>query len=346
MDASDAMLGIAKAAWVMLTMASPYILLGLAIAGLMRAVVKPEQIARHLGGNTLRSLGLGALAGVPLPLCSCGVVPTAMALRQQGASKPATVAFLISTPESGVDSIAVTYALLGPAMAIIRPIAAFLTAFVAGVAEMLFEARGAKGEVLHAPRTPNGEQQSIWFKLRSGFHFAFIVLLKDISGWFLLGILIGGVISYAIPESFIRAYMGGGWQAMLVMLAIGIPLYICASASTPIAAALMLKGMSPGAALVFLLAGPATNAASLPVLLRFLGKRAVAIYLAAIAVCSVGIGILVDYFAAALHISVGPMHTHAHHSQAASLGTACAAILLLLIAMAHGRRFLGHRQTA
>ncbi|MBI2345287.1 MAG: SO_0444 family Cu/Zn efflux transporter [Deltaproteobacteria bacterium] len=380
--------GVVRAAWETLTMASPYILFGLFAAGLMRAFVKPGQIAKYLGGNDLRSVGLAAVSGVPLPLCSCGVVPTAMGLRQQGASKPATVAFLISTPESGIDSIAVTYALLGPFMAIIRPVAAFLTAFVAGVGQVCFGGqsdaplrsrvtesggRDSDRRAIDDIRrvTPVGDPQSCQqrsdasdggnrrqdpsvnetagraavptetaprgrggyaLRLAAGLHYAFVDLLRDISGWFLLGILLGCVISYAVPESFIQNYLGTGWRAMLVMLAIGIPIYICASASTPIAAALIAKGMSPGAALVFLLAGPATNMASLPVLVKFLGKRAVAIYLGAIAVCSILIGMLVNALAARMEIVPATLLTHAHHPMPASVQTGCAIGLLLLIA--------------
>ena len=312
--------GIFITAWDTLTMASPYILLGLFVAALMRAFVKPSLLARHLGGNDFKSVAWAALSGVPLPLCSCGVVPTAMALRQQGASKPATVAFLISTPETGIDSIAVTYALLGPAMAVIRPITAFITAFVAGIMQIAFGGENSLPFVKTLPPpAPPYPLRGPWvggelvIRLRMGLRYAFVDLLRDISGWLLIGILLGGVISYTLPETFIQNYLGTGWQAMLVMLVIGIPLYICASASTPIAAALMLKGMSPGAALVFLLAGPATNTASLPVLIKFLGKRAVVLYLIAIAVCTLSFGMLVNYFADALGISAATVMLHAHH---------------------------------
>lgn len=341
--------GIFHAAWDLLVMAGPYILFGLCVAGLMRAFVQPARIARHLGGDTLRSVGWAALAGVPLPLCSCGVVPTAMGLRQQGASKSATVAFLIATPESGIDSIAVTYALLGPVMAVIRPVAAFATAFVAGAAQILFGVRGARFEGRNANvehRTSHIEQASSWLKLRSGMHYAFTDLLRDISGWFLIGILLGGVIQYAIPESFIVNYLGTGWSAMFVMLAIGIPLYICASASTPIAAALILKGMSPGAALVFLLAGPATNLASLPVLVKFLGKRAVAIYLVAIAVCAMAAGMLVNALDTVVPITPMVGLTHAHHPLPPWVMQGSAFLLLGLISAAHGRRYLPRRRGA
>lgn len=333
--------GILSAAWDLLMMASPYILFGLFIAGLLRAFVSPRQIARHLGGNNLRSVGLAALSGVPLPLCSCGVVPTAIGLRQQGASKPATIAFLISTPESGIDSIAVTYALLGPFMAIIRPIAAFVTAFVAGAAQIVFgmerlspvTSRQSPAN-MQLPATDDRRpttKVSIFAQIKYGLRFSFLTLLGDISGWFLFGILLGGIINYAIPESWIQNYLGTGWQAMLVMLAVGIPLYICASASTPIAAALIAKGMSPGAALVFLLAGPATNLASLPVLTKFLGKRSVAIYLLAIAICSVAIGMLVN-LAAGL-FTINPIAAfHAHHPLPVQLHLATTIALILLIA--------------
>lgn len=235
------------------------------------------------------------------------MLPAAVSLQKQGANNGATTAFLISTPESGVDSIAVTYALLDPIMTVARPVAAFITATVAGISENLF------GRISDAAVKPdrscpidgccNDEEcppevhrhhHSFSERVRFGFRFAKDEVWKDISGWFFLGLIIAGFITSLIPDSLIQKYVGGGLSAMLIMLIVGIPLYICATASTPIAAALILKGVSPGAALVFLLAGPATNVTSLTVLLGILGKRATIIYFAGIAVCTVICGLIVD----------------------------------------------------
>jgi uncharacterized membrane protein YraQ (UPF0718 family) len=231
-----------------------------------------------------------------------------VSLRKQGASRGATTAFLVSTPESGVDSISVTYALLDPIMTVARPVVAFVTAFTAGLSENLFSYNKEAREIIPDLRCPvdgccdgvncdpgvHSRHHTFFEKLRAGFGYAFKDLWNDIAAWFLFGLLLAGVITVLIPDDIFSRYLGSGLPAMLLMLAVGIPLYICATASTPIAAALILKGVSPGAALVFLLAGPATNLASLTVLIGALGKRATAIYLSSIAVCAVIFGLLVD----------------------------------------------------
>jgi hypothetical protein len=245
------------------------------------------------------------------------VLPAAVSLRKQGANKGATTAFLISTPESGVDSIAVTYAMMDPVMTAARPVAAFITAFVAGVAENLFSFRKDAPPAVPDLSCPvdsccdgvgcdpkvHRNHHSFNEKLHAGLKFAVTDLWGDMAPWFFLGLLLAGLITVLIPDDLFSRYLGSGLPAMLLMLAVGIPLYICATASTPIAAALILKGVSPGAALVFLLAGPATNMASITVLLGTMGKRATVIYLAAIAVCSVLLGLAVDQIYAVLGIS-------------------------------------------
>jgi len=244
------------------------------------------------------------------------VLPAAVSLQKQGANTGATAAFLIATPESGVDSIAITYALLDPIMTVARPAAAFITAAVAGISENLFgryHAGAAKPDRScpidgccndeDCPPEVHRRHHTFLERIRFGFRFARHEVWNDISGWFFLGLIIAGFITTLIPDSLIQKHVGGGLPAMLVMLVVGIPLYICATASTPIAAALILKGVSPGAALVFLLAGPATNVTSITVLLRILGRRATALYFAAIAVCAVLCGLAVDLVYARLGVS-------------------------------------------
>jgi uncharacterized membrane protein YraQ (UPF0718 family) len=240
-----------------------------------------------------------------------------VSLRKQGASNGATTAFLISTPESGVDSISITYALLDPVMTIARPLAAFFTAAVAGITENLFGTYNDTTRITPDLSCPvdgccdgqncspeeHRQHHRFWEKFSAGMRFAIGDLWEDLAGWFLVGIVLAGLITVLIPPDMFGKYLGAGLPAMLIMLAVGIPLYICATASTPIAAALILKGVSPGAALVFLLAGPATNMASLTVLTGTLGKRATAIYLASIAVCAVLFGLIVDQVYASLGIS-------------------------------------------
>jgi uncharacterized membrane protein YraQ (UPF0718 family) len=288
--------------------ASPYILFGILVAGLLKMFLSTDYIVRNLGRGRFKPVLKAALLGIPIPLCSCGVLPAAASLRRQGASRGATTAFLISTPESGVDSIAVSWALLDPIMTVARPLVAFVTAFVAGLSQTIFGGVEdlKEGDIDHScavDRCCDGidcdpiehnNHHSLPEKLAGGLKYAFGELWGDLVGWFAVGLLLAGVITALVPDELFTTYLGGGLSAMLLMLLVGVPLYICATASTPIAAALILKGVSPGAALVFLLVGPATNIASLSVLIGMLGKRAVAIYLGAIAVISVLAGLLVD----------------------------------------------------
>lgn len=304
-------------AWRLLLDASIYILFGLLVSGLMRVFLSPYAVARHLGHGRYRSVLKAALIGIPLPLCSCGVLPAAIALKKQGANNGATTAFLISTPESGVDSLAITYALLDPIMTIVRPVAAFFMAAVAGITENLVAPDDTEHQATPDLTCPvdgccsgidcspadHRNHHTLAEKLIAGLKFAFGDVWSDIVGWFFTGILLAGLISALVPPHFLETYLGGGLPAMLLMLVVGIPIYICATASTPIAAALILNGVSPGAALVFLLAGPATNIASLTVLVGVLGKRATAIYLTTIALCTISFGLLVDHIYQAFDVS-------------------------------------------
>lgn len=288
--------------WHTFDEAALYILLGLFVAGLIQMFLNKDMIARHLGKKGIKSVILAAIFGVPLPLCSCGVIPTAVSLRKNGASKGAVLSFLISTPETGVDSIAISYALLDPIMTIFRPIAAFITAVIAGIVENVFGRKDIE-EALQKTNTCEScgcdedechREHGIIGRFKYGMRYAFSELLGDIAKWLIFGIVIAGIISYFVPVNLVERYLGNNWQAMLMMLLIGIPLYICATASTPIAAALIAKGMSPGAALVFLLAGPATNIAGILTVGKFLGKRSLIIYLLSISVCAVILGLLLN----------------------------------------------------
>ncbi|PQP34737.1 hypothetical protein C6A37_06185 [Desulfobacteraceae bacterium SEEP-SAG9] len=330
------------AAWHLLVESSVYIIFGLIVGGFLQIFLRPDTIARHLGHGRFRSVFKAALLGIPIPLCSCGVLPTALSLKKQGANNGATTAFMISTPESGVDSIAITYALMDPIMTIARPVSAFLTAMVAGILENIISFREAQPSIPSGPSPSldsccNGNHNhskefhkppSFIKKLYLGFRYA-LEFWGDLAGWFLIGILIAGVITSLIPDDIFARYFGSGLSAMLFMLVIGIPLFICATASTPIAAALILKGVSPGAALVFPLAGPATNAASLTVLMGILGKRATIIYLTTIAVAAVICGLAVEQVYGALGLSAQAMVGQASEIIPAWAGLAGAVILLL-----------------
>ena len=236
------------------------------------------------------------------------MLPAAASLRKQGANKGATTAFLISTPESGIDSMAITYALLDPLMTVVRPVAAFVTAMTAGFVEnLLFWQKNSEPVLIDkscpvdnccdgidCPEEVHSHHHTLVEKLVSGVRFGYKEVWGDIVGWFFIGVLLAATITALVPDDLMATLLGGGLSSMLVMLVVGIPLYICATASTPVAAALIMKGVSPGAALVFLLVGPATNITSLAVLIGVLGKKSTLIYLIVLSACAVLFGLGVD----------------------------------------------------
>ena len=301
--------------WQLLLDASVYVLFGLVVGGLLKMFLSPTAVARHLGTGRFTSVLKAALLGIPLPLCSCGVLPAAAALRRQGANRGATTAFLISTPESGVDSIAISYALLDPLMTLARPLAAFASALAGGIVQNLIHAPEREAQArpdlrcavdgccdgVDCPPEEHRRHHTTAERVKEGARYAFTDLWGDLAGWFWVGMVLAGVITVLIPAQWFSGILGGGIGSMLAMLAVGIPLYICATASTPVAAALILKGVSPGAALVFLLVGPATNVTSLTVLTKILGRKGAAIYLVSIAACAVLAGLAVD----AIYVGLG-----------------------------------------
>lgn len=277
---------------------APYLLFGFLCAGILHAFFSTEKITQHLGKRSMSSVFKAALYGIPLPLCSCGVIPAALSLREKGASRSSILSFLITTPTTGLDSIMATYALLGPFFAVFRVITSFLCGITAGLVFMLSSVP-ASPPVVKEEKCPHchetSKHQHGWKdKIKTMLHYSTVELMGDISRWLLLGILIGGAINWLVPDTFVQRYLGSAWQSMLVMLIVGIPLYICATGSIPIAAALMLKGMSPGAALVFLIAGPATNTVSITLINRFMGRAATAIYLLSTAIGSIIMGLVLN----------------------------------------------------
>ena len=228
------------------------------------------------------------------------MLPAAASFKKQGANKGALASFLVSTPESGVDSIAITYALLDPIMTVARPLAAFITGITAGILENTVSWKSSAE--LDSP-TPVSEaaagdtsedQEPLMTRIIHGLRYGFREIWADIALWFFVGLFLAGIITVYMPESLSQMILGGGIVAMLAMLLMGMPIYICATASTPIAAAFLLKGASPGAVLVFLLVGPATNMTSLSVLIRILGKMGTIRYLIVIAVVSILFGLGLD----------------------------------------------------
>jgi uncharacterized membrane protein YraQ (UPF0718 family) len=305
----EIVISIFKESWHLLLEASVYILFGMLVGGLLKVFLNPSFVADHLGTGRISSVVKAALFGIPIPLCSCGVLPAAASLKRQGANNGATTAFLISTPESGVDSMAITYALLDPIMTVARPVSAFITAVAAGISENLLQSQKDEDwkrvidrscpidnccDGNECPPAEHAAHHSFTEKLWAGFKFAVDDLWGDLAGWFFAGLLFAGIIAAIIPQELMSSYLGGGLHSMLIMLLVGIPMYICATASTPVAAALILKGVSPGAALVFLLVGPATNVTSLSVLFGLLGKRATVIYLVMLSLFAVLSGLVLD----------------------------------------------------
>jgi HflK protein len=316
----DFLLDVVWETWAILKDASVFLLVGFLVAGVLAVLMPPGLLTRLVGTGNIRSVLWASVLGAPLPLCTCGVLPTALGLRKQGATAGATVAFLVATPETGVDSISLTYALTDPVMTVFRPIAGVLTAIIAGLATNVFGVQAASqarveevrkpapveagccetddhghdrhehlapAQILAAGVTPHSAAVDA---MRRVVHYGFIELLDDISWWLVLGIILSAVADAAVPAGLLESNWGGGIGSMLLMLMLSVVLYTCASSSTPMAAALALKGLSPGAVLVFLLAGPATNIGSLVVLLKTLGRRAVAVYLAAVALAALAAG--------------------------------------------------------
>lgn len=331
--------------WRLLAESAPYLLVGFFLAGLIKTVVSAERVERHLGTANFRSVLRAALYGIPIPLCSCSVIPTAASLRKSGASKGATSAFLISTPETGVDSIGVTWALFNPLITLVRPLAAFISALVTGALVNRWtagdsppSAPAAPQSCCHAATAPGTFNDSASLpspasRLHAAARYGYGKLLDDLTPWFIIGFLLSGLIATFTPADLFTESVPRGLAAMGLMLVVGLPLYVCATASTPIAATLIAKGLSPGAALVFLLVGPATNVTTLMVVRSMLGVRVLWIYLTSIAAVALGFGLALDSLypalGAELAAGVSKVMTHTPGPLAHLAGGVLALLLLV-----------------
>ncbi len=326
--------------WHVLLDASFWLLIGLFAAGLVKTTIPESAMQRWLGGKGLGAVSRAALFGAPLPLCSCGVLPAALGVHRNGASKEATVSFLISTPETSIDSIAVTYALMGPVMAVYRPIAALFSAIITGMMTTFVkdpEIPKADSEVesccASAQSSCGGDTATLdppaHGHLMTALHYGMTDLLDDISKWLMLGIVIAGLMNTFIPPSWLSQW-GQGWLAMLVMLVVGVPMYICASASTPVAAGLLIAGVSPGVVLVFLLVGPATNIAGIMLLKKELGVAVTTVYLAGLSICSVAAGFLLDWLIQLYNYDMVVSMSHIEQLLPSIVQTVSAILLLIL----------------
>ena len=283
---------------LLFTESAPFLLLGMFIAGMINHWIPRVWVEKTLGSKS--SILTAALIGAPLPLCSCSVIPVAIGIRRSGASKASTASFLVATPETGVDSIGITYALMGPIMAIARPIAAIVSAIVAGLLVLWFGRQDNALEPEPQDKTTSScchktsaAPSSMIEKTKAVFVFGYGQLLRDFMLWFLIGIFFAALVTTLVPVGFLNQYAQGIW-AMLVVVLISIPMYVCATASTPIAVGLLLSGITPGAALVFMLTGPATNIATLMLIKNELGKRELGLYLLAIISSALISGIILD----------------------------------------------------
>ena len=379
--------------WLVFLDTAFWLLIGLLAAGVIKSFISEATMKRWVGGHGMASILRAALFGAPLPLCSCGVLPAAIGMRRAGASKEATVSFLISTPETSVDSVAVTYALMGPVMAIFRPVAALVNAIGTGLLTTLvsdeknINSRSSTGAVEssccasrqgehqvkqetascceskpeqeHKPETARAasgccssdneakvesessccagkEDKHKKNKLMQTLSYAGAELLDDISKWLAIGIVLAGIMLTLIPPGWL-AQWGGGLSAMLIMLVVGIPMYICAVASTPVAAGLLLAGVSPGAVLVFLLVGPATNIASFALLKQELGLKVTAMYLSGLAVLSLLMGLSLEWLLQVQGWQIEATLGHAH-AMLPDAVTWTSALVLLFLAIKPLRR--------
>lgn len=280
---------------------TPFLLLGFLCAGILHVVVPNTFYKKHLSENSFKSVLLAALFGIPLPLCSCGVLPTAISLRKEGASKGATTSFLTATPQTGIDSILATYSVFGLPFAIIRPIAALITSLFSGGLVTAFDKKSEKTETMEFCKDGCDDdcdcQNHSNNKLFEIFHYGFVTMLQDIGTRLLIGLIIAGIIAVCVPDEFLLQFADKPLLEMFAVLAIALPMYVCATGSIPIAAALMLKGLTPGAAFVFLMAGPAVSFASLIIVQKVMGLKTMLIYVLSLVFGAVSFGLCIDVVA-------------------------------------------------
>ena len=311
---------------------SIYILVGLLFAGVLHEIIPDTLVTKHLGDKTILSVIKSTIFGIPLPVCSCGVIPIATSIKKSGASKGATLSFLISTPITGIDSIMATYGVFGWIFTIYRVVTSIVIAMVAGVFTNIFDKKeetikpkfspmqsggfGVKPTSFNLSPKNNGSCCSVpvkkkRFSISSALRYSFITLLGDIAKPLFWGLLIGALITIAIPKNLSDILVDYSWLSYLIVITIAVPMYVCATASLPIAAGLILSGVSAGAGFVFLSAGPATNTVTIGVVKKMLGKRSLYIYLGTIIVGSILFGVGLDYLFTSINIDAKSLvHLH------------------------------------
>ncbi len=323
----------ADGVWTLLLASALWFLIGLVLAGLLWHWLRGRSLARRMAGNDFGGVVRAALIGIPLPLCSCSVLPVASQLRSSGASRGATAAFLVSTPETGVDSIALTYTLTDPILTVARPATAFVTAVVAGSIETLFFDRTEPDELIDKPCEQSccGQEVDVPDERRGiaqSIKYAFTDLMGDLAPYLLFGYLLAGLVGALFGQQLteIPEILRSGWGGYAGAVIAGLPLYICASSSTPLAAVLLAGGFSPGMVLVFMMTGAATNLSTIAVVRKILGSAGTMRYLLAIAVVSIGFGLITDQVYQLLEID--PSYQFAAGEEASSWYDVAAAVLL------------------
>lgn len=345
--------------WYLVMEMAPWLLLGLVFAGILKVYFPQKHIDRYLGKSNFKSAFNASLLGIPMPLCSCGVIPTGISFFRNGASKGASNSFLISTPQTGVDSILATYSMLGWPFAVLRPLVAFVTGVAGGVLTNIFvkdkpkvksaspfanlsidtaKVQGAESCSDDSCGCHEKEEPDERHALIRVVDYAFVELLQDIAKWLIIGFLLAALISVVLPNDFFGRFQGLGMVEILIVLLASVPIYICATGSIPIAAVLLLKGVSPGAALVFLMAGPATNVATITVLGKTMGRKSLIVYLATIIGGAVFFGWLTNLLIPAdfLLNKVLMLHDGAHEHEVLPLWLQWSSAVLLIVSMILG----------
>lgn len=317
---------VGRHAWAVLGEMAPWVLGGFAVAGVLSLWLNARVVREHFGGGRFGAILKAVGLGIPLPVCSCGVIPLGASLRKHGAGKGATAAFVTSTPQTGVDSIAVTFGMMGGLFAVFRPLAALVSGVACGFAVEALDGDDPAAAGLREPEI-EPETRPAWARI---LHNGFVVLPRSVGGALLLGALVSAVVMTLVPANAIAERISSPLLQMVLTLAVGIPMYICSTAAVPFALGLLAAGLSPGAAMAFLVAGPGVSASTVLAVWKLLGGRATAVYVVVLAACAIGFGLVVQELVPAGWTPPGARiaAAHAHcetglpwtvHAQAAAL---------------------------